>query len=326
MTRTKQTALFLAVALGGSYAIGAYWLAHPDRGWLSQYMMWTPGIAGLLVQALRREPPRTMGFRFTGAAPWLVAFFYPIGVIATCIAIAYAIQLISGVGVVHFQPDAVRFKVFGVAASGLGLVPLRFARSLLLMTPWLAVALAYRYELPERLGGGRHVARAALWAGVFWFNPGPWWLPPGGLGEELGWRGWLVRTWRDRPLTALALGAAAWTAFHLPIVALNPPLHSFVPAVAFLLSIAAGAAVFQALYLWSGSIWPPVIAHFIWNWWNPFFLGDQYGSSPSIFGGALWLINGEGVLGLLINSVLTVVLVRRWRSQRYSSTGVSGTC
>jgi hypothetical protein len=202
MHETTHRSIVLTVEPRTDRTDFAYWLAHPDRGWLSQYMMWTPGVAGLLVQALRREPPRTMGFHYTGAAPWLAAFFYPIALIAACIAIAYALRFVSGADVIHFQPEAMHFKVFGVAASGLGLVPLRFARSLLLMTPWLAVALAYRYELPERLGAGRHLARAALWAGVFWFNPGPWWLPPGGLGE----------------------------------------------AAAFLLSIAAGAAVFQALF------------------------------------------------------------------------------
>ncbi|MDB4966099.1 MAG: hypothetical protein JWN44_1788 [Myxococcales bacterium] len=152
--------------------------------------------------------------------------------------------------------------------------------------------------------------------GVFWFNPGPWWLPPGSIGEELGWRGWLVRTWRDRPLTALALGAAAWAAFHVPIVVLQEPLHGFLPALSFLLSVAAGAAAFQALYLWSGSIWPPVIAHFSWNWWNPFFLGDPYGSALSLFGGQLWLINGEGLLGMLVNAAITLVLMLRWRALR----------
>jgi membrane protease YdiL (CAAX protease family) len=182
--------------------------------------------------------------------------------------------------------------------------------------PWLLLALAYRFELPEKLGAGRHLARAALWGGVFWLYPGPWWLPPGCIGEELGWRGWLVRTWRDRPLTALALSAAAWASFHLPVVALEPPLHSLVPALAFLLSVASAAAAFGALYLWSGSVWPPVIAHFTWNFWNPFFLGNQYGGGHAIFGGQLWLINGEGLLGMLVNGAVTFALVRSWRTQR----------
>lgn len=315
MSRARQTALFVAIAVLGSWAIGWLWVTHPTWGWLSQYLMWTPGVAALVLHAIRRQPPRAMGFGFTGAGPWLVAFAYPVGLVAACIALGYALRLTTGRDVIHFQPEAVRMKVLGVTASGLTLVPLRLARQAELMVPWMVLALAYRYQLPERLGRGRHVARAALWGGVLWCTPGPWWLPPGCIGEELGWRGWLVRTWRDRPLAALAIGAAAWAAFHVPIVALEPALHGFVPALSFLASVAAGAAAFQALYLWSGSVWPPVVAHFTWNFWNPFFLGDQYGPHPSLFGGQLWLINGEGLFGLLINGAITVVLVQRWRAR-----------
>jgi len=319
-TRAKQTALFVVIALGGSYAIGALWVAHPDKGWLSQYLMWTPGIAALVLQLVRREPPRALGFRFTGAAPWVAALLFPLAVIAACVALGYAIRAITGSDVIHFQPDTVRHEFLGIEAQGMALVPLMAAVIVLVLVPWLVVALAYRFELPEKLGRGRHVARAALWAGVFWFYPGAWWAPPGSIGEELGWRGWLVRVWRDRPLTALALTATVWPAFHLPVIALVPQLHSFVPALSFLLSIAAAAGVFQALYLWSGSIWPPVIAHFTWNAWNPFFLGNQYGGGASIFGGEIWLINGEGVLGMVVNGAITVALVVRWRRRQRAAT------
>jgi membrane protease YdiL (CAAX protease family) len=221
--------------------------------------------------------------------------------------------------VIHFQPETVRMNVFGISASGLALVPLRLGRQLYIMLPWIALAIAYRYQLPERLGHGRHVARAVLWTGVLALYPGPWWLPPGTVGEELGWRGFLVRIWHDRPLTALGLSASAWAAFHLPIVVLMPPLHAVVPALAFLASIAAGAAAFMALYLWSRSVWPPIVAHLTWNFWNPFFLGDQYGPGASIFGGKLWLINAEGLLGLIVNGAITVALVRHWRARARSA-------
>lgn len=316
MSRAGQTALFVVLAVGGSWAIGAWWVAHPSQGWISQYLMWTPGAAALLLQAVRREPPRAMGFAFTGAAPWMVALAYPFGVIAACIALGYAIRALGGGDVIHFQPSTVTMRVWGVQATGLAIVPLRLARHVVLMTPWLALALAYRWRLPERLGGARHVARAALWAGVLACYPGPWWLPPGCIGEELGWRGWLVRVWRDRPLVSLALTAAAWSAFHAPILVLEPALHAWAPALSFLASVAAGAAAFQAFYRWSGSIWPPAIAHFSWNFWNPLFLGDQYGPGASMFGGAQWLINGEGLLGVVVNGAITIALVAHWRRAR----------
>ena len=315
MTRARQTGLFLAIALGGSMAIGSLWVARPAWWWLSQFLMWTPGIAALVLQAIRREPPRALGFAFTGAGPWVGALVYPFGVIACCVGLAYAIGAISGAPIIWFQPETIELKVWGVQTEGLATVPVRLAFQLVLMVPWLVLALAYRYQLPERLGRGRHAARGLLWAAVWWFNPGPWWLPPGSIGEELGWRGWLVRVWRDRPIAALALSASAWATFHTPVIVLQPELHSVVAAGSFLLSIAAAAAAFQALYLWSGSVWPPVIAHTTWNMWNPFFLGNQYGGGPSVFGGELWLINGEGALGMIVNLVVTALLVMRWRSR-----------
>src|SRR6185369_5948271 len=116
------------IALGGSYAIGAVWMAHPQWGWLTQYLMWTPGIAALVLQAVRREPPRALGFRFTGAGPWVVAFLYPFAVIAACIGIGYAIRLVTGTDVIHFQPETVHANDLGVAATGLGVVALRLVR------------------------------------------------------------------------------------------------------------------------------------------------------------------------------------------------------
>jgi membrane protease YdiL (CAAX protease family) len=314
-SRARSTALFIILALTGAYLLGAAQVLRPDRVWLTQFRMWMPGLAGLAVMALRREPPRLMGFAFARPAAWLAAFAYPFGVIAACVALAYLLRRISGSDVIHFQPATVRMEVYGVTATGMALVPLRLARNLVLMSPWLVVALCYRWALPEKLGAGASVARAGLWAGVMLIHPAPWWRPVGSIGEELGWRGWLVRTWRDRPLTALGLSASAWALYHVPVVVREAPLHAFLPALSFLLSIAAAAAAFQALYLWSGSVWPPIVAHYTWNFWNPFFLGNQYGPSKSIFGGMLWLINGEGVLGMLINGALTVVLIQRWRRQ-----------
>src|SRR5690242_13139 len=108
LTRAQQTILFLVIALGGSYAIGAVWVAHPSWGWLSQYLMWTPGIAALVLQAVRREPPRELGFRFTGAAPWVAAFLFPFAMIAACVGIGYLLRAITGTDVIHFQPEVVR--------------------------------------------------------------------------------------------------------------------------------------------------------------------------------------------------------------------------
>ncbi|MBS2025771.1 MAG: CPBP family intramembrane metalloprotease [Deltaproteobacteria bacterium] len=321
MSRTRQTVLYAVLALGLGELVGWLWIASPGKGWLTQFLMWTPGVAALLLTTLvRKEPPRALGFSFTGTGPWLAAYLYPFGVFTGCIALAYACDAVLRTQLIVFHPEVMKATFFGAEHQGLSLLGWRFLSSLLVMLPWLVLALAYRFQVPERFGRARPLAAFLLWAQVFWFNPGRWWIPPGTIGEELGWRGFVVRLWKDRPLTSLALTSAMWAAFHLPVVIHEEPLHAFVPALAFLASIAAAAAVFQALYLWSGSVWPPIVAHFSWNFWNPFILGNQYGPSKSVFGGVIWVINGEGLFGLVFNGLLTVFLVLMWRKRQASAT------
>ncbi len=315
MSRSKQTTLFVVLALGLSYGVFAMVSAVPSARWLIQFLMWCPAVAALILQAIRREPPRALGFSFTGWAPWVVAFLYPFGVIAACVLLAFALQAASGSDLIHWQPDAVRLSVFGADRVGLQSVPWQLACNLAPMTAWLAVALAYRLELPERLGAGRHAARALLWLAVVESANRRWWVPPGFLGEELGWRGWLVRVWRDRPVAAFAISAPVWMAFHLPVLIMAPELRAPLHAAGFLLSIGTAAAAYQALYLWSGSVWPPAILHFTWNLWNPLILGDQYGGKAALFGGATWLTNGEGVLGMVVQGAVAGYLLWYWRRQ-----------
>jgi hypothetical protein len=136
VTRARKTALFLVIALGGSFAIGAVWVAHPERGWISQYLMWTPGIAALVLQLVRREAPRAEGFQFTGAGQWVVGFVYPFGMIAACVGLGYLIQAFSGADIIHFKPETVRLPVFGAERTGMELVALRLAICLLFVLPW----------------------------------------------------------------------------------------------------------------------------------------------------------------------------------------------
>ncbi len=38
----------------------------------------------------------------------------------------------------------------------------------------------------------------------------------GDFGEELGWRGYLLRRWEDRPHAAVWISSSGWGLFHLP--------------------------------------------------------------------------------------------------------------
>lgn len=335
MSRARETWLFAILTLVLCWLLGWMWIRHPERGWLTQWMMCTPGLVGLgLSWLLRREPPAAVGLALTGLLPWGVAFFYPFFMVTAAVLLGYAVRLVTGdAGFIHFQPEAVMTGGWlGLPRQrGLSLLWLRLLRNLWFMAPWLLVALAYkqrwperlRSRLPARLRGLHHALRWALFGLVLWAFPGPL-APPGAIGEELGWRGTLVRRWADRPLIAVAITAPLWAAFHLPVVFRPAQAGQLLQNLTFLLSIAAAAAPFAALYLWSRSVWPCVVLHFNWNFWNPFVLGDVYGGGAGLFGGAVWAINGEGLFGLLINGAVSVWLIARWRRLERSERSPEG--
>jgi membrane protease YdiL (CAAX protease family) len=82
--------------------------------------------------------------------------------------------------------------------------------------------------------------------------------------------------------------------------------------ISFLASIAVAAVVFAALYMASRSVWPCALFHLSWNIFNPMLLGNVYSEHPGLFGGEVWISNGEGVFGLVLNGLLAVWFFRRW--------------
>lgn len=323
MSRARETLLFIVCTLLGSWAIGWLWVLHPERGYLTQWLMCVPALVGLsLSWGVRREPPRAIGLAFTGPLPWLLALLYPIGMAAVSVALAYGFRALSGdAQFIFLQPQAVSTGGWlGLPRRpGLSLWWVRVLRNLWYVLPWLVVAGIYRLRGPERLTAWlpaslrflHHGVRALLAALVVYCYPGPL-APPGAIGEEIGWRGTLVRRFADRPLVALAISAPVWAAFHLPVVFAPSQAGHTLQNLVFLGSIAAAAGPFAALYLYSRSVWPCVVLHFTWNFWNPFLLGDVYGGGAGLFGGAVWAFNGEGLMGLLINGTITLLLIRHW--------------
>ena len=202
----------------------------------------------------------------------------------------------------------------GIPALGLAAVVW-----IVLLLPWLLAAAAYRAQWPERLQAVlppswawlHHAFRAVLFLPTF-LTHGPL---PGDLGEELGWRGYLVRRWANRPLVAVAITMPVWASFHLPVVFSSAQKgHPLLNGV-FLLSIAAAAVPFAALYLWGRSVWPCAVLHLSWNLWNPLVLGNVYTGQAGLFGGQVRIFNGEALFGLIFNSILALWLIARWRRE-----------
>lgn len=89
------------------------------------------------------------------------------------------------------------------------------------------------------------------------------------LGEEIGWRGYMVQRLVAAKIPhPLLLSGLIWSAWHLPLVLSGQyasSSHPLLSAVLFALSTTAGGLVAGRLRLESGSLWPAVMFHAAWN-------------------------------------------------------------
>lgn len=115
------------------------------------------------------------------------------------------------------------------------------------------------------------------------------------VGEELGWRGWLVTQLETRPFWQIAgVSSLVWVVWHLPALPLIVGDGGWEPGAAYLLAIASWAPFMVALRLWSGSVWPAVIVHGALNSIRVFLtqsiaVSDGINWTVEIAGALLWL-------------------------------------
>jgi len=132
-------------------------------------------------------------------------------------------------------------------------------------------------------------------------------------GEEYGWRGFLLPelTKLKGKLTATLITGVVWAIWHTPII-YTLASHQGVPNP-LSLSITLACAVFTFsfpfafVYYSSQSIIPPMILHWTWNLANPIILGNLYRNTPGFIDGNVRLINGEGVMGILLGLIFATV-------------------
>jgi membrane protease YdiL (CAAX protease family) len=238
--------------------------------WLA-FEMCSPAAASIITRLVRREGFRDVSWRLRSGSvrrAIVVGALYP----AVISVIAYGIGWSTGlVGVT--SPGT----VLGIDLSGSGPLVVQVA---------LAVVLVFVFD------------------GLFNVLPV--------LGEEMGWRGYmltrLVEAEVPRPVLTTGI---IWALWHMPIIfggvyLTNDGVGS-APLIAllFLLSILLQNQVICRLRLVSGSIWPAVAYHAVWN------AVIQAALAPAATGSNAWFLVGEQGIILLVVNLAGVLLLSR---------------
>jgi len=258
--------------------------------------MCVPGGVGLALSwATRREGPSAARVGVGSIAAWPIAFLAP-PLLAAAVALL-AERLGALVRTADFRLD---FPYVG-AATGL--------RVLAKVFPFMFI-MHGTYVLPavveDRTEHLRALPRGAL-------RVATWTIPTivnhiaGDFGEELGWRGYLVRRWEDRPRVAAVISSVAWSLFHAPW-AVDVARTSGKPrAILFLVGIALLGVPMAALYRWGRSVWPCAIAHGGFDMWSNLVLGSTLSPSWPVFSH----VTG-GNFGVIAVAVFAVMAVATW--------------
>ena len=174
----RETIYFVVITLALAYALAAVFHFTGERyGIIIHALMCVPGLLALIFMwTFRREPPRAVGFEFTGWKPWIAALFFPIGFEIVALALAYGVRGVTGrTDFIFFQPENVQTTFLGWEFQGIDALPVIAGRLLLAPLLWLLIALAYRWHLPERVQNVLPATlkllpfafRALLWLPVF---------------------------------------------------------------------------------------------------------------------------------------------------------------
>lgn len=133
------------------------------------------------------------------------------------------------------------------------------------------------------------------------------------LGEELGWRGWLLpKLMPLGPVPAILISGVVWGAWHAPLILLGynyPDAPGWLGMTAMIVMCTLVGAVFGWLRLRSGSVWPAALAHAAFNGAAGTFLLFAQAGEPIDTTQATIL----GWSGWIVPLVLVVVLVATGR-------------
>ncbi|MGW4468971.1 CPBP family intramembrane glutamic endopeptidase [Nonomuraea sp. NPDC004354] len=275
--------LFLAVAFGAAWlAALPLWLggglADPLFGPLVGLMMFTPSLGVLAVWLARRTPFRAWA-KETG--------------------LTFGERPGRTVGLLLATWAAVPLVVYGTLAltAALGLVSLDLDRLSL-------------FSAASGAPGDPHTALIVQLVVTTLVAPIVNIIPM--VGEEWGWRGWLLpKLVESRGVFGgLVLSGVIWGLWHAPATGLgyNYPAVGPWAALLFVGFCVPAGMLFGWLRLRTGSIWPAVIGHAALN---PaaslaLMLGDAAAPPNALFAGI------TGLVGWAVLAVLAALVFRRW--------------
>lgn len=234
---------------------------------LVAYAMWTPGIASVLTRLIRREGFLDVSFKFrTPGMKWslLVACFYPLVVGV----LAYGGAWITGLAEFSWIPPE-------AAPSFLTGLPVWVSFSI-----WLVLVSVMTFPISAALA----------------------------FGEELGWRGFMVKRLIEAEIPyPVLISGVVWGLHHVPVILsgqYGPAGSGGLAAVGpFMVGIVAAGFTIAAARLISGSVWPAVVFHAVYNSMM------QGGFDTALASTSRWL----GEAGYLLVAVEVVVAVAIWR-------------
>jgi uncharacterized protein len=142
------------------------------------------------------------------------------------------------------------------------------------------------------------------------------------LGEELGWRGYLLPQLLSVGWTrAFVLVGLIWAAWHMPLIFLTPLYHSagnrLIVLPLFVATIVAASFFFGHLRIWTGSVWPASIAHSSHNVAWSTLAAFTVTSNPVVVNE--YLVGDNGILILV-----GVAIAALWLSRKVSRSLGSG--